>query len=352
MDYEKRFWNLDNNKLAGELLGIKRFHDAGYKGQGINVANLEKANYNHPIFRGKVHDPTGTRDLDNLSKNFHGDKTVVIQHMVAPESEIYLLNTSRTGPNDDKFINSAYKLIKELNISTVTKSNGLSDEGDRLSLFDDLFNNHYVKFTVCGHNFGWDGPPIFYPDRGYSVSGVHMTSKGKFHHPSYAVKGRPFRAVNSYVPMYTPSLYRENGVHYEQGTSFSTPFFAGMLALVDCFFLDKIGRTLRYDEMNLFILDNQVRLEDVEGEENWLFVLPSPGDIDVDKYLLYDEDAKDVADMKFEDVKEDSWYYDAVEYVTKNEIMRGYSDGTFRPNANIKRSEVAKIIYDIMNSEV
>ncbi|MDO4542700.1 MAG: S-layer homology domain-containing protein, partial [Bacillota bacterium] len=51
-----------------------------------------------------------------------------------------------------------------------------------------------------------------------------------------------------------------------------------------------------------------------------------------------------LSDVKFSDVKEGSWYYDYVMELAKAGILNGYTDGTFKPNDMIARSEIAKIL--------
>lgn len=46
----------------------------------------------------------------------------------------------------------------------------------------------------------------------------------------------------------------------------------------------------------------------------------------------------------FSDVKEADWYYDAVVSLAEKGILSGYADGTFRPNAQITRAELAAIL--------
>ena len=49
---------------------------------------------------------------------------------------------------------------------------------------------------------------------------------------------------------------------------------------------------------------------------------------------------------QFPDVRDAShYYYNAVTWANANNIVRGYSDGTFRPNESITREQMAAIIY-------
>ena len=50
------------------------------------------------------------------------------------------------------------------------------------------------------------------------------------------------------------------------------------------------------------------------------------------------------AAISFTDVNEGAWYYPEIEKAKKAGYMNGYSDGTVKPNANITREEVASIV--------
>jgi len=46
----------------------------------------------------------------------------------------------------------------------------------------------------------------------------------------------------------------------------------------------------------------------------------------------------------FTDVPENSQYYTAIEYLRTNNVLKGYEDGTFKPEARINRAEFVKLI--------
>ena len=58
--------------------------------------------------------------------------------------------------------------------------------------------------------------------------------------------------------------------------------------------------------------------------------------------LLTDKTMGD-RDVTFSDVTEERWFYTAVMTLASHGIIRGYSDGTFRPNAYITRAEFATL---------
>ena len=50
----------------------------------------------------------------------------------------------------------------------------------------------------------------------------------------------------------------------------------------------------------------------------------------------------------FSDVKADKYYYDSVMQCADKGYVRGYEDGTFRPNGNITRAEFAVIMNKVL----
>ncbi|MDO5041055.1 MAG: S-layer homology domain-containing protein [Peptoniphilus sp.] len=53
----------------------------------------------------------------------------------------------------------------------------------------------------------------------------------------------------------------------------------------------------------------------------------------------------------FKDVAQDKWYADAIGYMQKEEIIGGYSDDTFKPEKSITRAEFASVISKLTKSE-
>ena len=51
----------------------------------------------------------------------------------------------------------------------------------------------------------------------------------------------------------------------------------------------------------------------------------------------------------FPDVADGTWYTEAVEWASKNGIVLGYGDGSFRPDQSITRQEMAAMLYRYMN---
>lgn len=54
---------------------------------------------------------------------------------------------------------------------------------------------------------------------------------------------------------------------------------------------------------------------------------------------------------QFSDVNSSNWFYDYVKIAVDNGVIKGYTDGTFKPNDNVKFSELFTMIIRAMNKE-
>lgn len=70
-------------------------------------------------------------------------------------------------------------------------------------------------------------------------------------------------------------------------------------------------------------------------------------------YSVKIDNTKSYADIpvenstKYKDVLTNDWYYNAVEYVTDNNLMTGISKDTFAPNENLTRAMLIQILYNM-----
>lgn len=64
---------------------------------------------------------------------------------------------------------------------------------------------------------------------------------------------------------------------------------------------------------------------------------------------LSGEDLRSDSPIKFSDVAKGSKYEDAVVWAASKGIIKGYEDGTFRPDQPIKRQEIAALMYRYVN---
>jgi S1-C subfamily serine protease len=55
--------------------------------------------------------------------------------------------------------------------------------------------------------------------------------------------------------------------------------------------------------------------------------------------------------ITFYDINEQDWYYSAVEKISKKGLMKGYEDGSFKPNQFVTRAELAQVLSSLKNDE-
>lgn len=62
-------------------------------------------------------------------------------------------------------------------------------------------------------------------------------------------------------------------------------------------------------------------------------------------FKLISEQGPAIPNKVYDDVEEDDWYYDAVKFVTDNELMNGVGDNKFAPQSPITRGMVVTVLY-------
>jgi len=268
------------NALA--FLGITRWHELGYTGKGIKILSDEKVCQ-------KVHSdvisPKGFK-----SKRSHGDNVMTHIKLVAPDAEFIAYPFSGT------FGSSAYKCdsaeyIKQNKVHIFTTSCvGSYPSKSQQQAIQDCINAGCIFFASAGNDGekGLLGEPKY--DGYWAIGGVKPKFAGEY--------DKDDNALYNWNELYKVN-YSSVGEELDfvtiaeilgiAGTSFCAPVFAGMISLVQQFFIEKVGRRLKRSEMERFIKDNLIDVVE-EGFDiqtgHGLFVLPEPSTIDVYKYAI------------------------------------------------------------------
>lgn len=147
-------------------------------------------------------------------------------------------------------------------------------------IYQELYNNGCFLCCACGNEGNKGTNKLLNGDLWKGIGSCRYN------------KGRPIKASYSSVGEELDFMSFDNlkGTWKNKrliGTSFASPLFAGMLALVQCFFLEKTGKKLNHEKLIEFVKDHCVDLED-EGHDSktgfGLFILPEPTEIDISKY--------------------------------------------------------------------
>lgn len=72
----------------------------------------------------------------------------------------------------------------------------------------------------------------------------------------------------------------------------------------------------------------------------------------VSRYLnLEKKDTSKTSDTEFSDIDHSRWSYKYIDTMRSNSLIRGYTDGTFKPEQNLTRSEFASVAKRILDRE-
>ena len=221
------------NSKEFEYLGINKFHDLGYKGKGIVIASREK------------------------ETTSHGSKVADILKQVCPEADIlYSIDYKKDTADFDIYTTSLSFASDSLAVSE-NKAKELVEQN---------------KFLVCAvGNESEDSATAISKNKYFkSIGACHLINE--------KAKRATYSSITDDIDyMCLSNLENTLSNKRLQGTSFAAPLFAGMLALYQCYMLQKIGRKLTYSELEEFVNNNLIDLEE-EGFDsktgNGLFILP------------------------------------------------------------------------------
>lgn len=333
------------NDKEFDISNIKTWHNKGYTGKNIKIANLEPCYTSAWYFEKDIKDPFNIGR--NTGENNHGDHTINVISQVAPNADLYILPDEGSydmNSANGNFIEKTIPFLESEEIQLVNASlSGVDNEVLRDRII--LAQEQNVTFITSAGNEDERGASGYARSGSWiTVGGVLLDNKGNTVLEPTSSRDDCLTCVQ-YTGIYVNDIreHRKKEKRYVRGTSFSSPMVCGMLALVQEFFLEKTGQTLNQKTLCKFILDNSIDLgtpgKDIEYGHG-LFVLPNPDDIDINRYV------KGESMEKFKDVNETDWFYEAVKYATENDIMKGYKDGTFRPDQPLTRAEIAQIEYN------
>ncbi|WP_432408580.1 M15 family metallopeptidase [Wukongibacter sp. M2B1] len=283
-----------------EICNIIEWHKLGYTGKGIKIAEIEYCRPKLWFFDDMLLDPFNIGE--NAKLNTHGQKVLDVVHQIAPDSQLYMLPSSISinGANaSGKLINETFKFAVEEDIHIVNASLG---GVDNIKLNEEILKvqDSGTIFVTSGGNDGEKGTKGFAKSSAWiSIAAVHLQGrKEEIRRSSYSSIGNTLD-FSSFSNLFVHNAKERGEVFPVQGTSFSSPMFSAMLALVQQFFKEKAGRTLYQSEIYIFIQDHCLDLGEIGFDEYHgygLFILPDPKEIDVNKYLKKEGD-KEVSEI-------------------------------------------------------
>ncbi len=151
-------------------------------------------------------------------------------------------------------------------------------------------------------------------------------------------------SVSEELDVYTEgNIYvrnKEEGMfHVYNGTSSCSPVIAGCISLM----LAKYPNW-NCEDVREFLKDNSKAYDHFAG------VFSFPDNFGLEDNAPIPEVPKEDESM-FKDVKETDWFHKAVKWAKDKGILKGYPDGTYKPNEPLTRAEYAQAEYNKAHKE-
>ena len=229
------------NEKEFDILGIKRFHEAGIKGQGITIASRES------------------------DRTVHGKCVFELIKQVVPEANIKLKCDYNKDNDYDIYTTSLF----------------FSSDKAKEKRSQQLIDKNKILICAAGNEGSETQTPLSRLEQWLSVGAVHLVDN-KIEIPKYS------STFNGLDFMSFSNVSVQSKKNKIKGTSFSAPIFASMCALVQCYFLEHTGKKLTYEKMLQLIKVSCIDI-DARGYDNrsgyGLFVLPEPDKINISENM-------------------------------------------------------------------
>ena len=346
---------LNDNTRHRKYTGVQKFHDAGYFGERVTAATAE--NWNLKLYNpdGLCSDPLS---INSSNGTDHAIPTASTFFQVAPKAKLVMLDginrkiSSNKGESYDKLISGGFPVIKQLGITNFFGSIITNYNAETKTWWDkDLEETKdYFKMTYA---IGNDSNNVVYNpiadlDEIISVGAYTIMVSGTINPAAYSLESPKIDfSAPSYIYTNINAIKSTDSGTPRNGTSFSAPWFCGMLCLVDDFFIDKTGKPLTREKMYQFVKEHTIDIGVVGFDIKCgfgAFVLPDPSEIDIQKYR-----SDDMLE-KFSDAnKVSTWAKESVEYCLTKGYMNGKGNNRFAPQDTITREEFCCVIKRIID---
>lgn len=322
--------NTKLNKEAFDFLGITKFHQSGYTGKNITIASKES------IIQGVFDDVDCDDYFTFESKGAkHGTNVMDYIRQVVPDARKIACDFSGTVEKNVWNCVGMQKLLDNPpQVFTSSSYNTSDSQEHHMKKYRELREKGCFLVHGAG-NDGEDGVLNVVKNDVFKAVAAYKLYCGK-------PKKEAFSSVGEEVDFASLDNLRatwDNKRH--TGTSFSAPVFAGMIGLVQDFFISKTGRQLSYENLLQFIKDNCIDVDE-EGKDDksgfGLFILPNPNSIDIAKYTNVIKEENEMIYKTLEDIP--AWGKSTIEKLINKKALRGDENGDLNISNDLLRTLV------------
>lgn len=321
--------NTKLNKEAFDFLGITKFHQSGYTGKNITIASKEM------IIEGVFDDVECDEYFERNSTNKqakHGTTVMDYIRQVVPDARKIACDFSGTVEKNIWKCEDMEKLLSNPpQVFTSSSYNSSDSQEHHMKKYRKLREKGCFLVHGAG-NDGEEGVLDVVKNDVFKAVAAYKLFCGK-------PKKESFSSVGEEVDFASLDNLRaswDNKRH--TGTSFSAPVFAGMVGLVQDFFIAKTGKQLEYDKLLEFIKDNCIDLEETGIDDKsgfGLFILPNPNSIDIAKYTNVIKEENEMIYKTLEDIP--AWGKPTVEKLVNKKAIQGDENGDLNISNDLLR---------------
>ena len=292
-----------------EFNNIKKYHEQGYKGQGITILNAEGSG-DHQGMTSQV-----TKD--------YAPERILLEGNISTKVTNGKIEYCRVNlPNGAIELEEA---IDKYNIKIITRSYSGTTPKVLLDYYKELQEYKGVIFVnPSANNPEADGVWSKY-DTAITVSACKLKENGQIDVTHFGSKGE--------VDF---TCFMAKG----QGSSAASPALASKIALL----INKYGDINQKEAVEI-LKSIAYKLPDVEDyKQGWgLPILPLTDKLEILERLR----GENMADFK--DVEQDRWSKNFIKICVDEGLLQGYPDGTFKPGASVTREELAVVLVRLLD---
>ena len=334
-------FTLEENRRMFDICNITQWHEAGYKGQGIKIAifdrNFKDSEEARKLFNNKVRFIDGYGKTSD--KSSHGSMTAYIIHQILPEAEIYVMR-----PRVDNIYWCIENGMDIISVSmTLFQREGFKEASEK------AIENDILLLSSSGNNSEeWNIGRPARKKTWIGVGAVHLRNSGSSRERIYRARYSSYTKdekeiwemveIMGFAGVYILSPTNQTRPFSYYGTSCACPWVASMSGL-----LKQIKKFTKKNFRDLdFIQENVIEIDE-EGYSrktgHGLFRLPDVYELEK---KLREQRRLDIV-SEHPDIK-GHWAEESLVKAIDKDVIRGYKDGTVKPDEAITRAEVVAIL--------
>lgn len=327
---------LKENEIHIKEVNLGPWHEAGYTGKGVTIVLIDSKGMARKHMEDYYFDALGTQ-----TETGHATNVGYSAHIAAPGAKIFMVSGTHSSAKSFEWIKQNAKDIDLINISLA----GVA--GTTTPKYLELESLGIPVICASGNDSYEDR--ISYPAQYPFTIGIGAWMSNQDTTAGYSNGGADLDAV---VPSGQYMIRDDGYIFSVSGTSFASPFAAGMLACYIQWRKENGLPKLTPKEAKEYIHKNciDVKSQGFDYDSgHGLFYMPAvpaklAGNTDEPDKEITKEEVIEIMAQYFKDVGESSALYKDIQKAVDRGITSGYSDGTFRPNELVTRGQAVTFI--------